>query len=62
MKNGSEASSAENRETTLPNDASANKQVVKVNVNISYMEIYNENVNDLLNSENKNLEIREDGE
>ena len=26
------------------------------------MEIYNENVNDLLNSENKNLEIREDGE
>jgi len=29
-------------------------------VSISYMEIYNENVNDLLNSENQNLEIRED--
>jgi len=29
-------------------------------VSISYMEIYNENVNDLLNSENTNLEIRED--
>ena len=29
-------------------------------VSISYMEIYNENINDLLNAGKTNLEIRED--
>ncbi len=28
-------------------------------VSISYLEIYNENVNDLLNSSKRNLEVRE---
>lgn len=32
----------------------------KMRVCISYMEIYNENINDLLRQENVNLEIRED--
>ena len=58
MKNGGEVLQAENRGSLLPNGSNAIKKFVKIN--ISYMEIYNENVNDLLNSENKNLEIRED--
>ena len=31
----------------------------KYKINVAYMEIYNEHVNDLMESNNKNLEIRE---
>ena len=48
-----------NSSRECPSDATDGMYRRDAKVSASYMEIYNESVNDLLNSNKKNLEIRE---
>jgi kinesin family protein 18/19 len=46
----------------LYNKVEKQKIVKDFTIKVSYMEIYNENIKDLLTSEDRNLDIREDPE
>jgi hypothetical protein len=44
---------------STPHNNEVNFTDRRTTVSVSYLEIYNENVNDLLNSSKRNLEVRE---